>query len=217
MRLLILAKALLKFLVFIVPLLIGFLFQLPSFKGWFGEKMVALKARFSLPKDDYAAFHNVTLPDGEGTTQIDHIFVSRFGIFVIETKNMKGWIFGNASQPNWTQSIFKKKCQFQNPIRQNFKHIKTLENLLDVHLVKFKSVVVFVGDCKFKTELPPSVCRLGNFTDYIKSFQETILTEVEILEIKDKIEKGKLLPCRATNKAHVEYLKRKHGGKSESS
>jgi len=205
-----------KFLLVLVPLLVGFLLKLPSFKGWLGEKMIVLKARFSLPKDDYTGFHNVTLPDGDGTTQIDHIFVSRFGVFVIETKNMKGWIFGHSSQPYWTQSIFKKKCQFQNPIRQNFKHIKTLEDLLDVQLVKFKSVVVFVGDCEFKTEMPPSVCTLGNFTDYIKSFQELVFAEDELLEIKDKIEKGRLLPCHATNKAHVEYLKRKHKGKGES-
>ena len=51
-----------------------------------------------LPKEDYHLIKNITLPTGDGTTQIDHILVSRFGVFVIETKNMKGWIFGSAHQ-----------------------------------------------------------------------------------------------------------------------
>jgi restriction system protein len=47
----------------------------------------------------YRVFHDLYLPrpDGKGTTQIDHVVVSRYGIFVIETKNMTGWIFGDAN------------------------------------------------------------------------------------------------------------------------
>jgi len=45
-----------------------------------------------LPKEQYTVLHNITLPTDDGTTQIDHIVVSRFGVFVVETKNMKGWI-----------------------------------------------------------------------------------------------------------------------------
>lgn len=54
-------------------------------------------AWFALPKSTYTPFHDVTLPTPDGTTQIDHIFVSRFGVFVVETKNMGGWIFGGVT------------------------------------------------------------------------------------------------------------------------
>jgi len=60
------------------------------FKGLIGEAMVNMAAKLFLNKSDYHLIKNVTLPTESGTTQIDHIIVSRFGIFVIETKNMKG-------------------------------------------------------------------------------------------------------------------------------
>jgi len=52
--------------------------------------MVNLAAKFFLDKNIYTLFKNVTLPTEDGTTQIDHVIVSRYGVFVIETKNMKG-------------------------------------------------------------------------------------------------------------------------------
>jgi hypothetical protein len=59
--------------------------------------------------------NHVTLQLTDGTTQIDHILVSRFGVFVIETKDYKGWIFADATRANWTQVLFKVKFKFQNP------------------------------------------------------------------------------------------------------
>ena len=101
------------------------------FKGMVGEWQVNLLITFFLNKKYYHLIKNVTLPtftnrdvDGkeQGTTQIDHIIVSKYGIFVVETKNMKGWIFGGANQKQWTQQIFKHKSKFQNPLHQNYKH-----------------------------------------------------------------------------------------------
>lgn len=100
-------------------LLIGFL-KSAWFKGWLGEALVKLSAKLWLPADTYQPIHNVTLPTEGGSTQIDHIFVSRFGVFVVETKNMKGWIFGSERQAMWTQKIYKKTYKFQNPLRQNY-------------------------------------------------------------------------------------------------
>jgi len=75
------------------------------FKGMIGEAIVNLSTKYLLDRSEYHLLKNVTLPLEEGTTQIDHIIVSRFGVFVIETKNMKGWIFGDARQKTWTQKI----------------------------------------------------------------------------------------------------------------
>ena len=53
---------------------------------------------------EYYRLNNITLPLANGgSTQIDHIIVSVHGIFVIETKNYKGWIYGNEKQRQWTQ------------------------------------------------------------------------------------------------------------------
>lgn len=75
----------------------------------------------SLDREVYRKFHNIILPSKNGTAQIDHLLVSIYGIFIVETKNKKGWIFGSENQSEWTQTIFKEKYSFQNPLRQTFR------------------------------------------------------------------------------------------------
>lgn len=191
-------------------LLIAVVLKSPRFKGWVGESLVSSKASRYLPSEEYHAFNNVTLPDGDGTTQIDHIHVSRYGIFVVETKNMTGWIFGAENQAQWTQTIYKRKTRFQNPIRQNYKHIKTLESLLRLPLPRLYSVIVFTGDSTFKTELPPSVCTMRNFTDYIRSFRSPVFSDDEVADICRKIEKASLEDNSTTRSAHVQNLRNRH-------
>ncbi|WP_374693676.1 nuclease-related domain-containing protein [Microbulbifer sp. TB1203] len=58
---------------------------------------------------------------------------------------MQGWIFGGEHQAQWMQRIYKKSFKFQNPLRQNYKHVKALEALLDVPADTIHSVVVFAG------------------------------------------------------------------------
>jgi restriction system protein len=191
-------------------LLIAAVLKSRRFKGWVGESLVSRKANLKLPPEQYHAYDNVTLPDGVGTTQIDHIYVSRFGVFVVETKNMAGWIFGAENQAQWTQTIYKRKSRFQNPIRQNYKHIKTLETRLQVPASKLHTVIVFTGDSTFKTELPRCVCALANFADYIKSFSVPVLSDAEVAEIRGKIESGRLEDSRATRSVHIQNLRDRH-------
>ena len=183
-----------------------------TFKGWFGEKLVSKRAASNLSANDYHVFDNVTIPDGSGTTQIDHIYVSRFGVFVVETKNLSGWIFGQENQPQWTQTIYKKKSKFQNPIRQNFKHIKMLESMLQLPSSVFHTVIVFTGDSTFKTELPRCICTLSDFTAYIKSFKIPLLSNDQVSEACSKIDGHRLIANRTTHRNHVQYLRDKHRG-----
>lgn len=191
-------------------LLIAAVFKSARFKGWVGESLVSRKASLKLPPEQYHAFDNVTLPDGTGTTQIDHIYVSRFGVFVVETKNMAGWIFGAENQAQWTQTIYKRKSRFQNPIRQNYKHIKTLEALLQIPISTLHTVIVFTGDSTFKTELPRCVCRLSNFSDYIKSFTAPLLSQEVVMQICQKIEKIRLEDNQATRNTHIQNIRNRH-------
>lgn len=192
----------------IIPIvLVVAVFKSSWFKGWFGEAFVRVSARLRLPADVYHPIHNVTLPTPDGTTQIDHIFVSEFGLFVIETKNMKGWIFGSEKQPQWTQKIFKQTYKFQNPLRQNYKHVKALEAALDIPLETIRSVVVFTGESTFKTAMPHNVTRGGGYIRYIKSFSDPILSESQVQEIVSQIESGRLEPGWKTNRQHVQQLK----------
>ena len=192
----------------LLPLvLLAALLQSAAFKGAFGEKLVKSSAHWLLKEPEYLHFHNVIVPTPDGTTQIDHIFVSAYGIFVVETKNLRGWIFGGENDATWTQKLYKKTARFQNPLRQNYKHVKALESLLHLAPDKFHSVVVFVGDSTFKTPMPANVTYGGGFIGFIKSKSNVLLTQSEvdaIVESLGTLQKGS---SRAETKQHVETLK----------
>lgn len=200
-------KAVLKLWWMLPVLLVIALFKTSWFKGLLGETLVKLSARLRLPAETYHAIHNVTLPTPDGTTQIDHIFVSRFGIFVVETKNMKGWIFGGADQAQWTQQIFKQRFKFQNPLRQNYKHTKALEAGLGVPASTIHSVIVFAGESKFKTPMPVNVTRGGAYISYIKSFTTPVFSGLQVQQLVRQIQTNRLEPTRETHKQHVQQLK----------
>jgi len=193
---------------YLLPLLLlVILTRTAWFKGLFGEFLVNLSARLFLHKRDYLLIKNVTLPSEGGTTQIDHIIVSRYGLFVVETKNMKGWIFGSERQRQWTQKIYRRSYKFQNPLHQNYKHLKTLQQLLGLRDDQIHSVVVFVGDSIFKTAMPENVTYSGGYLPYIKSFREPVMDTGQVEEIMQQIEAGRLVPSLKTQRDHVLHVK----------
>ncbi|WP_028865217.1 nuclease-related domain-containing protein [Psychromonas aquimarina] len=177
------------------------------FKGVFGEFLVNFLLKKFLPQEQYTLIKNVTLPTENGTTQIDHIVVSQFGVFVIETKNMKGWIFGNAKQKQWTQKIFKYTGKFQNPLHQNYKHTQTLAACLDIPSELIYSVIVFIGDSTFKTKMPENVTYARGCVEYIKTKNERHFTAEQVAEIVSVIEAGRLSRGLKTNLAHNQHVK----------
>ena len=189
-----------------IALIIGFL-KSPVGKGYVGEMLVRLAAWLFLDKRTYRRVHNVTLATPDGTTQIDHVFLSRFGIFVVETKNMQGWIFGGENQAQWTQKIYRRTFKFQNPLRQNFKHVKALEATLQIQSDTIHSVVSFVGGSTFKTSMPSNVTRGAGFVAYIKSFRNQVFSESQVGELLQRLESGRLAPTLKTHREHVQNLR----------
>ncbi|EIM64804.1 nuclease-related domain-containing protein [Desulfobacter postgatei] len=196
-----------KFWYFIPIFIVLRVLKTPWFKGILGEFIINVSAKIFLDKEQYHLIKNVTLPTEDGTTQIDHIIVSKFGVFVVETKNMKGWIFGNPNQKTWTQKIYKHTRKFQNPLHQNYKHIKTIEALLDLNDQQIHSVIVFIGDSTFKTDMPENVTYGGGYLRYIKSKTKPLLSEAEVKEITNKIESGRLVRSFKTNREHVAHVR----------
>ncbi len=193
---------------YVIPILIlPAILKTAWFKGIYGEFLVNLMLK-RLPSEDYHLIKNVTLPTEEnGTTQIDHVLVSRFGIFIIETKNYRGWIFGSARQKQWTQKIFKNTYKFQNPIHQNYKHLKTLESLLCINKSALFSVIVFIGDSKFKTKMPDNVTDSKGFLSYIKAHHRILLSPQKVKEVIVSIESDRLKQGFPTNKIHNKNVK----------
>ncbi|WP_319049423.1 nuclease-related domain-containing protein [Pseudomonas aeruginosa] len=195
-------------LVWLIPvvLLIGML-KTPWAKGQIGELLVRLLAHWQLDKTVYRRLHNLTLDTPDGTTQIDHVFLSPYGIFVLETKNMTGWIFGSEMQALWTQKVFKQTYRFQNPLRQNYKHLKALEACLGVKPENLHSVISFVGGSTFKTEMPVCVTQGNGFVRYIKSFQQIVFSKDEIEVMFQTLQTDRRANSLATHREHVQNLK----------
>ncbi|WP_324038726.1 nuclease-related domain-containing protein [Aeromonas caviae] len=199
---------------FLLPLLlIATLLKTAWFKGMVGEWFINLCIRLFLDKREYRLLKDVTLPTPQGSTQIDHVIVSRFGLFVIETKNMKGWIFGNPTQKRWTQQIYRRKHSFQNPLHQNHLHMMTLKSLLGLSDNQLHSVIFFIGDCTFKTPMPENVMRRG-LVSYIKSKTTPVLSTADVDRIIDTIQQGRLTASWQTHRQHVTQLKTRHADPS---
>ena len=183
-------------------------------KGKVGE--FAVKMQISKYLDErYIGLHDLTFEDDNGTTQIDHLLLSPFGIFVIETKNYTGWIFGTERQKTWTQKIYKNSYKFQNPLHQNYRHVKAIEKVLAavVEPEIIHSFVVFHQGCEFKTEIPAQVFMGSDWVNYVKQFNQAILTETQLKRIQFKLEKAALAASFQTNRQHVKNLKQQHAEK----
>jgi predicted RNA-binding Zn-ribbon protein involved in translation (DUF1610 family) len=171
-----------------------------------GEFIINLFAKWKLDNDVYHVIKNVTLPTEDGTTQIDHIIVSVYGVFVVETKNLRGWIFGSPHQKTWTQKIYKHSNKFQNPLHQNYKHTKTLQSLLALDETQLHSVIVFIGDSTFKTPMPDNVTYGMGYIHYIQSKTEQVLSPKQVLDITQAIEDGLLARTFKNYREHVQHV-----------
>jgi len=177
-------------------------------KGWIGEKLTTLGMWAMLDKNIYHRFDNVIVNTPNGTTQVDHVLVSVYGIFVIETKNIKGWIFGTPNSDEWTQVIYGNKKQFQNPIKQNYRHTKCLSEQLKLEHELFKPIVFFIGDCEFKTDMPSNVLR-GGLIPYIKKFRQVLLSPQQVEQIEASL--ISLKQDKSLNRrAHLDSLRDRH-------
>lgn len=198
-------------MVYILPALLFItIIKTSWFKGKVGEFWINTNVKMRLDEKVYRLIKNVTLPTDEGSTQIDHIVVSIYGVFVIETKNMKGWIFGGERQRTWTQKLFKESYKFQNPLFQNFKHTQTLKALLQLSDEQIHSVVAFTGESTFKTPMPENVTQGSGYIRYIKSKNKPVLPESDVQNIIAKIEQERLTPSFRTDREHVKRLDKKH-------
>jgi restriction system protein len=179
-----------------------------QFTGWFGELKTVIAKKLFLRSSDYVDINNVTIRTRRGTTQIDHVIISRYGIFVVETKNMSGWIFGSEYDPFWTKTSRGNKLKFQNPLHQNEGHIRALSRLAGIPLENMHSVVVFRGNCSLRTALPANVLA-GGYITYVKSKRQVLFTEAEVKRIVATIKAEMLPQTRATHLEHVDHLKQR--------
>ena len=181
--------------------------QLPMVKGWIGELIVKLRLK-RLDKKSYKIVNDVTIKLENGkTAQIDHIVVSQYGVFVIETKNYKGWIIGNEDDYYWKQVIFKRKEKLYNPLKQNEIHIKRLEELLSqIPEIPFVSIVVFTGRADLKVKTSKHLIYSWELPKVIKDYKERLMDESKTKEVHKSILDRNIIR-REVKKEHVKKIK----------
>lgn len=179
-------------------LLLNFLIEYYSnyIKGKGGEWRVKNRLNELDPKQ-YKILNDIMLPSNgnTNTTQIDHIVVSNHGIFCIETKAYRGKIYGNAFQEKWTQYLSGKKYPFYNPIRQNYAHIKSVENLIKPI---FPAVSVF-GFVVF-----PDVDKLNiSGADNVFMYAKDLMKKIRDVNLQSLTDDGVMSAVEMLSKANI--------------
>lgn len=147
-------------------------------RGKKGENSVARILK-KLPRQDYHVINDVVLPTPYGSSQIDHIVVSPFGIFVIETKYYSGWIYGSEHGEYWTKNVYGHKYDFYNPILQNTGHVTALrKNLKDYRSLPIFSIVAFSRQASLDVSIKNAIVVYWNqIPRVIRQFGESKLSK----------------------------------------
>ncbi|MCI8393859.1 MAG: NERD domain-containing protein [Bacilli bacterium] len=185
----------------IILIVLGIILKIyyPKFRGFMGEFWVKLELK-KLPKNKYVVLNDIMIKDEKGTHQIDHLVLSKFGIFVIEMKNYYGLIKGKEYDNKWCQYLGKNKSYFVNPIHQNYGHLKSLSNLLKLDDKCFIPIVCFSNQAKIAVKSRSIVTQV----DYLKS---EILKYEELLVDKDIKELANII---ISNNIEDKFLRKQH-------
>lgn len=184
--------------------------------GQFGEFSTEFALTNHNLDGDLVVLKNIYVPIQGKTTEIDLLMIHEKGIFVFESKNYSGWIFGSVDQLNWTQSLQNgEKNKFYNPIRQNRTHIKALAEFLGKPISEFVSYIVFSERCTLK-KVPDDtadviIVRRPNMLKKLRITLKSAPVKYSHDEIMDMASKLRLLTDKdaCEKQQHIENIKTK--------
>lgn len=195
------------FVIFILALVafVCLLWFLPS-KGKAGEMRVA-KILSKLPEEEYRVINNLLIKQGNKTTQIDHVVVSEYRIFVIETKHYRGWIYGDANREYWTQNIYGNKYDLWNPIHQNQGHVRALRRVLtDIPPSVFISIVTFSRQASLDIRNSENVIYWDELKKLIRSYQRKLISTEQAQNAYETLSAANI-DSKDNQKQHVRHVR----------
>ncbi len=189
--------------VWIVPLalLIVYLFS-PRFRGDIAETRVRRLLANGLEKSRHTILDDVVIPSGGGTIRIDHVVVSKFGLFVIESQYAPGWVSGGEFQEQWKRSQFNRSRRFENPAHRVAMQAHALERLLQVPATKIIPIVAMVGTQGFKTPMPDHVVQAEKLIPLLRKKTHQRLDEDQARRLLKAIEEVRIDPGRGGQVSH---------------
>jgi len=176
-------------IIIIIAIIFTIIIRNPKYKGKIGElKTYKELLRLNI---EYLILNDVLIRNTNShTSQIDHIVLSKYGVFVIETKNYTGWIFGNYKADKWTKVFYSNKYYFLNPLKQNAGHIYALKQLLSSYTtIPYFSIIVFTNNSVFKNVVSnvPVIHVSELYDEIIKTSSKTCISSNELIDIKNII------------------------------
>lgn len=198
------------FLVLVVVTVVAAYVRDPTVRGRIGERRVDRALREKLNGIEYRIYSDVIIPSLDGTTQIDHVVISRFGVFVIETKNLSGLIVGGSRDSHWTQWRGRRRYPFQNPLRQNYRHTKAIEPALGISEREIVALVVFAGNCRVHAGLANHVTTLADLAATIARRSEPLFSKARRDELCHRLDRARLDKQPDAHRRHVAALREKH-------
>ncbi|AMW97947.1 nuclease-related domain-containing protein [Rummeliibacillus stabekisii] len=162
-----------------------------------------------------------------GYSQIDHVIITPYGIFVIETKNYQGTIYGGKDRKTW---LINGKFKMMSPLLQNYGHIQAIKNLIDINYHEyFISMVAFTKRCTFKIDEELRKINSNQLvvydielTEFINrkiavlklQYKEPFLSNQDINSIHDALSTANILDP-SIRKQHVESIKNNNATKKD--
>ncbi len=184
-------------------------------KGRIGEIKAEYKLNHLLDEHEYKVLNDLYLKTKYGTTQIDHVVVSKYGIFVIETKYYSGKIYGSEYAEYWTQYLPNVQNKLYNPIKQNLTHIKVLAKLIEIETLVYPvSIIAIKNSTTIKVNSQTPVIKISNLGNEIKKYNTVVLSQKQVNAVYNIIKKNNILDpeIRKVHSIKVkEYVKNKKG------
>jgi len=108
--------------------------------------------------------------------------------------------------------LYGTKFRFQNPIRQNHRHVRAIQELLDfLPADVVRPIVVFTGDAEFKTNIPDGVFTLAGFLAYVEGHAAEVMSINRVQFCVGRLEATRLSITKATDVEHVQGLRDRYG------
>ena len=180
-------------LLWIVPLILLLLFLVsPRFRGDIAETRVRRLLAQGLDARHYTVLNQVRIPSGGGSILLDHVVVSKFGVFVIASQYARGEVSGGEFQDRWKQQYLGRISRFDNPVHRSRMQTESLQRLLSLPAGRFKTLVILCGHSSIRGEAPSPVLPAEKLVWQLRKFSDHCLDEEQVAAILQTIREAEI-------------------------
>lgn len=175
----------------------------PRHSGRLAHRRVRRLLAQSLDPRRFAQFHALVLPTGGGAEELDHVIVSRHGVYVVVSEHRPGRLRGGESQEYWKQDRLGRRRRWPNPLYRAKLQMETLQRLLEFPRNRFRLIVAIEGQDKPPRELPSQVMRVEELVPYLQSQSGQLLSPEQANMAVKRISEARLAPHATTRKTAI--------------